>query len=464
MKCTSMTVLIAFALLGCALSSASENALILTDTESSSTNDEHAEAQALHQPSPPPFIPTEEWQDILPGQAVPAGLHVQVDMQTGVKQAKLMPGQKTEDFLPAPSVEEPPLTAEEQRLREIGPALAKLSDDPVNTSSMNAEQVQQLTEHMAKLWDSMVQDESRAMLELLEKINHLRHDLIVNTDNIDLAKEQLTELIDLLEALEDLIHQTDNARDLTKMHGIEPLLALATKPNTEASDDAVSLLELKVHSAALIVLGAAMQNNRPVQTAVLEHQPIAPVLELISKHCDTDNRQCNTVIKRGLFCLSALMRHHGNATIEFLNQRGLETTMALWDRFQADNVHKPLLHKLATMMMDVLLLATKPNMTKTDHEMNRLEYLQVKVPLVSGLVVPHNMKRLGLCTLADTALATYADMASLEVFGELRLLMAGVCDPLPLSTRDALRSALTGLDENDEYDRSLQALIAAIMV
>eukprot|EP00049_Salpingoeca_infusionum_P000448 m.40006 g.40006 ORF g.40006 m.40006 type:complete len:172 (-) comp10384_c0_seq1:1936-2451(-) len=31
----------------------------------------------------PVFVPTDEWQDILPGQAIPPGLHVAIDMQTG---------------------------------------------------------------------------------------------------------------------------------------------------------------------------------------------------------------------------------------------------------------------------------------------------------------------------------------------------------------------------------------------
>ena len=36
------------------------------------------------------FIPTHEWQVIKNGQAIPAGLHVRMNFQTGVKEAKLM--------------------------------------------------------------------------------------------------------------------------------------------------------------------------------------------------------------------------------------------------------------------------------------------------------------------------------------------------------------------------------------
>ena len=36
------------------------------------------------------FVPTEEWKIVKDGQAIPAGLHVRMNFQTGVKEAKLM--------------------------------------------------------------------------------------------------------------------------------------------------------------------------------------------------------------------------------------------------------------------------------------------------------------------------------------------------------------------------------------
>ena len=38
------------------------------------------------------FQPTSEWQAIRPGQGIPAGLHVRMNLQTGEKEAKLMDG------------------------------------------------------------------------------------------------------------------------------------------------------------------------------------------------------------------------------------------------------------------------------------------------------------------------------------------------------------------------------------
>ncbi len=39
----------------------------------------------------PEFVPTDEWQTVLPGQSVPPGLWVRVDMTTGERTARLLP-------------------------------------------------------------------------------------------------------------------------------------------------------------------------------------------------------------------------------------------------------------------------------------------------------------------------------------------------------------------------------------
>ncbi|EGZ23589.1 hypothetical protein PHYSODRAFT_310868 [Phytophthora sojae] len=40
--------------------------------------------------APPMFEPTHEWKEILPNQVLPAGLHIRVNLQTGKKEAKLL--------------------------------------------------------------------------------------------------------------------------------------------------------------------------------------------------------------------------------------------------------------------------------------------------------------------------------------------------------------------------------------
>ena len=49
------------------------------------------EATVVEEPSSREiFVATNDWQEIKPGQAIPQGLHVRMDMQTGKKEARLM--------------------------------------------------------------------------------------------------------------------------------------------------------------------------------------------------------------------------------------------------------------------------------------------------------------------------------------------------------------------------------------
>lgn len=49
-------------------------------------------AEQIHEEDLEVFQPTSEWQAIRPGQGIPAGLHVRMNLQTGEKEAKLMDG------------------------------------------------------------------------------------------------------------------------------------------------------------------------------------------------------------------------------------------------------------------------------------------------------------------------------------------------------------------------------------
>lgn len=44
------------------------------------------------------FQPTSEWQEIRPGQVVPSGLHVRLNLETGKKEAKLMDNQSDDSI------------------------------------------------------------------------------------------------------------------------------------------------------------------------------------------------------------------------------------------------------------------------------------------------------------------------------------------------------------------------------
>ena len=67
----------------------SSTEVILSDVQ----NDDHTveiNNDEVEEIDPEPFIPTHEWQVVKENQAIPAGLHVRMNFQTHVKEAKLM--------------------------------------------------------------------------------------------------------------------------------------------------------------------------------------------------------------------------------------------------------------------------------------------------------------------------------------------------------------------------------------
>lgn len=63
------------------------------------------------------FVATNEWQEVKPGQSIPPGLHVRLNIQTGVKEAKLLS-------------EEPDKPVKEPLSKEFEDALKKINNDP----------------------------------------------------------------------------------------------------------------------------------------------------------------------------------------------------------------------------------------------------------------------------------------------------------------------------------------------
>ena len=67
--------------------------LALVHTEDSDSGDSGASVTSADDPpvsSDLVFVATEEWQEVRPGQRVPGGLHVRMNLETGKKEAKLL--------------------------------------------------------------------------------------------------------------------------------------------------------------------------------------------------------------------------------------------------------------------------------------------------------------------------------------------------------------------------------------
>uniref|UniRef100_A0A914UK92 Uncharacterized protein n=1 Tax=Plectus sambesii TaxID=2011161 RepID=A0A914UK92_9BILA len=91
----TVVVLCCFLLLFSSAVSADDSALSIVASEGNEDDIATVVASDAEEQSEPPtsdevFVATNEWQVVKPGQHIPAGLHVRLNLQTGEKTAKLM--------------------------------------------------------------------------------------------------------------------------------------------------------------------------------------------------------------------------------------------------------------------------------------------------------------------------------------------------------------------------------------
>lgn len=153
------------------------------------------------------------------GQAIPPGLHVRIDMQTGKKEAKLLEegndgGNSNSALISTEtsvddSIEE---VKPELDYSEIKEALKKIKNDAKETSEGNVGKgfrtYDQIKEEMMELEQS-IKTEYEIVKELVAKYLSTKDDL----------ERQL-----ILSDLEFYVHQYDNAQDFVKMGGFSEVV------------------------------------------------------------------------------------------------------------------------------------------------------------------------------------------------------------------------------------------------
>eukprot|EP00049_Salpingoeca_infusionum_P000450 m.40016 g.40016 ORF g.40016 m.40016 type:complete len:554 (-) comp10384_c0_seq2:478-2139(-) len=252
----------------------------------------------------PVFVPTDEWQDILPGQAIPPGLHVAIDMQTGRKQAKLLDhgeadasantnaveGQRGNTIsvvqegsnikvvdVDAPSAN---LTAsaveQEATLGDVKPDAGEFEED----SADNVGDVEEGGSFLTK-----------AQLYVVRALNERRY-----MQDVDIERR----LIDELGELSYYVHDYDFANDQMKVRLFQKLTqALVERMDTQTASNTNNDTLARVIATTL---RRAAQNNRNVVDSITSNDSIFPC---ISQMLVSDDIKLRHI---GVSLLSALVR------------------------------------------------------------------------------------------------------------------------------------------------------------
>nr|XP_008113583.1 PREDICTED: nucleotide exchange factor SIL1 isoform X1 [Anolis carolinensis] len=311
----------------------------LTKTEDSDLKEENRkelveeEEEELDSEDLDVFYPTNQWQRVQPGQAVPAGLHVQLNLQTGEKLAKLPEDSHGKGDMKDPSkskrlgpIDVDPGSFTTQELKK---ALAKMkkstkTEDPSKEKAHQDDvrrrfrAIETLKEEFRELRLQMETD-AEIMFKLINKFNS--------------SASTLEEKIRALYDLEYYVHQVDNAKDLLFFGGLQLLI------------NGLNSTEPLMKEYVSFVLGAAMSSNPRVQVAAIEGGALQKLLVILA----TD--QSLAVKKKALFALSSMLRHFPYAQQQFLKLGGLQVLRDLCTEKGTENLHV----RIVTLLYDLIV-------------------------------------------------------------------------------------------------------------
>lgn len=235
------------------------------------------------------FVPTNEWQIIQEDQPIPPGLHVQIDLQTGEKKAKLMEGNInnksnslafTDSHKPANFIDPNNIPDNSHKFRSY----EKLKDD-------------------LKDLNMTIKSDMDVMDELSRKFQ----------EQIKVYEDSDKNLQNILTDLEYLLHQVDTAEVFAKNKGIQLIIIPCINSNSSY-----------LKSQGALLLGSAASNNQKVQIASLEND----VIPLLLKHID--NEFTFSVQKNCIFALSSIIRRFPLAQKQLIDNDGIQIFMSVF--------------------------------------------------------------------------------------------------------------------------------------
>ncbi|XP_045887615.1 nucleotide exchange factor SIL1 [Micropterus dolomieu] len=259
--------------------------------------------------------PTEDWQTLKPGQAVPAGSHVRLNLQTGQREVRLGEEQLKYWTQEHGEAEETQSSFSPDELKR---AMKKIKED-MNPDSVayKYRPLEELKRDMAQL-ELLVETDAQIMRRLLTQFNS--------------SNSTTEQRLNILLELEYLVHQVDNAQTLCSLGGLQFML------------EGLNSSDFRLQESSAFVLGSALASNPVVQVKAVESGALQMLLTTLA------TAQPFQVKKKVLFAVASLLRHFPYAQRHFLSHGGLQVLSEL---FRADG-GGVLRTRIVTMLYDMI--------------------------------------------------------------------------------------------------------------
>lgn len=297
------------------------------------------------------FQPSDEWQEVKEGQAIPPGLHVRLDLQTGQKQAKLMPGQSSEDLEYWKSENREGMRYKNKNdltPDDLKQALKQFKQH--RSTDQNQDQLPKVSRNKRDY--EMLRMSTKSDAEIVTAL----HDQLK-----DYALLQKEDLRNILSELEFFLHQIDSAQLFAELGGISLLLNLLNSTDLDVKHDTA------------FVLGSAMQSNPVVQLTAIDAGVMQKLITMISTEPSL------AVRKKCLYAASVLLRHNLYAQQRFLALGGLSAFALLYSESKTETIQVKIVTLLADLISEKVISAThsQENKMKNQEKLRRYKSLNL---------------------------------------------------------------------------------------
>ncbi|XP_078087370.1 nucleotide exchange factor SIL1 isoform X2 [Mustelus asterias] len=271
------------------------------------------------------FYPTNKWQEVKPGQAIPAGLHVRLNLETGKNEAKILDDGNGKDGL---------------KYWKQGSRHGMVNTD---SKSFTAEELKKALKLMKQEGitdideghEEKVRKTFRPIKELMEDFEAMN--VVMETD-MEIINRLVSKFNSTSATLENKVAALFDLEYYVHQH----LMAIG---GLQLMTNALNATEPCIRENAAFVLGSALSGNPKVQIEAIEAGALQKLLILLA----TD--QPLAIKKKALFAFSSMLRHFPFAQQQFLKLGGLQV---LGQLFQAKGMES-LRIRIMTLLYDMVM-------------------------------------------------------------------------------------------------------------
>ncbi|XP_045189299.2 nucleotide exchange factor SIL1-like [Mercenaria mercenaria] len=389
------------------------------------------------EPDSDPFHPTNEWQTVKAGQKIPAGLHVRMNFETGLKEAKLMDGDSEfKHWRDGDRQGMMNMDKKQFSMEELKKALKDFKTTQLDDTDLQRE--------------ADVKKKFKSYEELKKDFHDMNMDIKTDGEIIEELIGRLKEkelrrdnLLTTLTDLEYYLHQIDNAILFKDWGGIPYILKILNNTQDE---------ELQIEAA--MVLGSATSSNPKVQIGALEAGALQLLLRLISTHSSVGLR------RKVMFCISTLCRHFPYAQKRFLELGGLSAIGNVFEEAGTEKLRIKAISFLNDLLMEKKLTEENMNPDKST-DIEKLKQYN-SVPLLEA------MTEQGWCRRVPSLLQMPDHDSREQVLLAMKTLLHS-CKQNFIQFRDTLNSLkteyvqLASEEEDGDYFTNLVSVIDTLI-